>query len=51
MGKSYKKNNKFDKNIRNESSSYKRRRDQVKEDHIHDDLSEYKIHGFKRNKD
>lgn len=50
MGKSYRKNKQFENNNRSESNDYKRRKNRVKEEHIHDDFSEYKIHGFKNDK-
>ena len=51
MGKSYKKNNHSENNHKNNSSDYKRRKNQIKEDYLHDDLSEYRIHGFKKKSD
>lgn len=45
MGKSYKKNNCSE---RNKSNDFKRRKIQIKEEHVHDDFSDYKIHGFKK---
>lgn len=53
MGKSFSKEkmNYGEKNERSTNSDFKRRRNQVKEEHSHDeDHSDYKIHGFNRNK-
>lgn len=48
MGKSFKKNNYSENNNRSKSNEFKRRKNQVKEEHNHSEYSEYKIHGFKR---
>lgn len=53
MGKSFskEKRNYGEKSERSTSSDFKRRRNQIKEEHAHDeDHSDYKIHGFNRNK-
>jgi hypothetical protein len=51
MGKSYNRNkDNFSENNRNKSNDYKRRKNQIREEHTHDELSEYKIHGFKPEK-
>lgn len=51
MGKSFNKDKKNygEKNERS-NNDFKRRRNQVKEEHSHEDHSDYKIHGFNRNK-
>lgn len=53
MGKSFskEKRNYGEKNERSTSSDFKRRRNQIKEEHARDEEhSDYKIHGFNRNK-
>lgn len=49
MGKSFKKNY-SENNSKNKSNDYKRRKNQIREEHVHDELSDYKIHGFKKGK-
>ena len=50
MGKSFKKDNYSENSNRNKSNDYKRRKNQIKEEHVRDELTDYKIHGFKRDK-
>lgn len=49
MGKSFKKNYSENSN-KHKSNDYKRRKNQIREEHVHDELSDYKIHGFKKEK-
>lgn len=48
MGKSFKKDNYSENSNRNKANDFKRRKNQIKEDHAHNEFSEYKIHGFKK---
>lgn len=50
MGKSFKKENFSENSNRNKSNDFKRRKNQIKNEHSYDELSEYKIHGFKKEK-
>lgn len=48
MGKSFKRDNFSENSNRNKQNDYKRRKNQIKEEHSRDELDDYKIHGFKR---
>jgi hypothetical protein len=50
MGKSFKKEVFSDNSNNNKSKSYKRRKNQVKEDYSRYEYSDYNIHGYKRDK-
>ena len=50
MGKSFKRDNFSENNNRHKSNDYKRRKNQIREDHVHDEFSDYKIHGLKKKK-
>jgi len=50
MGKSFKKDNFSENSNRNKANDFKRRKNQIREDHVHDEFSDYKIHGFKKEK-
>ena len=48
MGKSFKKEMYSDKSNRDKSKEYKRRKNQIKEDYLYDEYSEYNIRIHKR---
>jgi hypothetical protein len=50
MGKSFKKNNFSENSNRNQQNNFKRRRNQIKEEHSRDEWSDYKIHGVRKEK-
>lgn len=50
MGKSFKRDNFSENNNRHKPNDYKRRKNQIREDHVHDEFSDYKIHGLKKKK-
>lgn len=50
MGKSFNKNRNQYQEKDERKSNFKRRKNQIKEEREHDDFSDYKIHGFKREK-
>ena len=50
MGKSFSRDNSGYSEKRSQYNEYKRKKNRVKEERYHDDLSDYKIHGYKRDK-
>ncbi len=50
MGKSFNRDKSNYSEKRNQYNDYKRRKNNIKEDHFHEEFSEYKIHGFKKEK-
>lgn len=50
MGKSFSKDNWNYSESNSKTNSYKRRKNQIKEEHSREDLDDYKIHGFKKSK-
>jgi hypothetical protein len=50
MGKSFNNSKGEYSEKRNQYNEYKRKKNYVKEEQYHDDFSEYKIHGFKKDR-
>lgn len=51
MGRSFKRDNYVENVGREKSREFKRRKNKEKESHMRDEMSEYKIHGYKKEKD
>lgn len=48
MGKSFKQDKSNYSESRNNKNEFKRKRNQIKEEHLHEEYSNYKVHGFNR---
>ena len=48
MGKSFKQDKSNYSESRNNKNEFRRKRNQIKEDHLHEEYSNYKVHGFNR---